>query len=406
MQLEFITALSFVVIYTSVFWLLILLEHKGEVGHDPKPKRFPSITIIIPAYNEEKTIEKSIRSALALEYPGKKEVMVVDDGSKDNTYETAAKFKQKAGVFRKKNGGKADAMNYALKQVKTELYACLDADSFAKENALLKMVGYFEDPQVAAVTPAMKVFEPGNLLQKIQWLEYLTSILQRKMAAALDMITVTPGPLSIYRTDVIRKLGGYDTGTVTEDMEIAYRLHANGYKIENSANAEVYTVAPAGIGELYKQRLRWTRGSYQNLRRYWYMVFNRKYGTLGMVLLPLSMLAIFLAIPAFVFSVYLLFQSAQSFMTNMYYSVLYGFYFNFDVMRSFLATNFYYLFVGGAVFVLGAAVLFFSHGVSGEKVSLRMKAAYVAYVLIYFLFLNFMWIVSLLYELTGADNRW
>jgi len=240
----------------------------------------------------------------------------------------------------------------------------------------------------------------------VQWLEYLTSILQRKMAAALDMITVTPGPLSIYQTRIIKKLGGYDVDTVTEDMEIAYRLHANGYKIENSANAEVFTVAPSGIRELYKQRLRWTRGSYQNLRRYWYMVFNRKYGTLGMVLLPLSMLAIFLAIPAFVFSVYLLAQSIQSFLTNMYYSILYGFYFNFDIIRSFLATNFYYLFVGGAVFVLGGAVLFFSHGVSGERVSLQMKAAYVAYVLIYFLFLNFMWIISLLYEITGADNKW
>ncbi len=406
MQLELITVLSFAVIYTSVFWLLILLEHRHEVRYDPRPKRFPSITIIIPAYNEEKTIEKSIKSALELEYPGKKDVIVVDDGSKDGTYKVAAKYSQKVKVLRKRNGGKADAMNYALKHVKTELYACLDADSFAKKDALLRMVGYFKDPQVASVTPAMKVFEPSNILQKVQWLEYLTSILQRKMAAALDMITVTPGPLSIYRTDVIRKLGGYDTGTVTEDMEIAYRLHANGYKIENSANAEVFTIAPPSIGELYKQRLRWTRGSYQNLRQYWYMVFNRRYGTLGMVLLPLSMLAIFLAMPAFVFSVYLLVQSLQSLAANIYYSMLYGFYFDFDLVRSFLATNFYYLFVGSAVFLLGTAVLFFSHGVSGEKVSLRMKAAYVAYVLIYFLFLNFMWIASLLYEITGADNRW
>jgi len=406
MQLEIVTALSFVVIYTSVFWLLILMEHRKGVNDDPKPTRFPSITIIIPAYNEEDSVAKSIDSALALEYPGTKKVIVVDDGSTDRTFDVASRYKPRIRVLSKKNGGKADALNHALGSVDTELYACLDADSFATPRALLYMVGYFSDQQVAAVTPAMKVYAPANVLQKVQWLEYLTSILQRKMAAALDMITVTPGPLSIYRTEVIKRLGGYDLDTVTEDMEIAYRLHSNGYSIQNSVNAEVFTVAPHNLQELFKQRLRWTRGSYQNLRKYWRMVFNRKYGTLGMVLLPLSMLAILLAFPAFLVSVYLLSQTLQSFWTNTYYSILYGFYFDFDLLRTFLSTNFYYLFVGAAVLVAGVSVLFFSHGVSGERVSLKMKAAYAAYVLIYFVFLNFIWIISLFQEIRGATKRW
>ena len=183
--MEFGIILMYVVAYfglfTAIFFLLTMFENKKELKN-PKPKKLPTVTIVVPAYNEEKTISKTLQSLLNLNYPKNKlEIIAVDDGSTDNTYKAAKQFtSQGVKVYKKKNTGKADSLNFALKKSKGELFAALDADSFANPDCLKKMIGYFNDPKIMAVTPSLKVYKPKNMLQKIQYVEYLIGIFLRK----------------------------------------------------------------------------------------------------------------------------------------------------------------------------------------------------------------------------------
>ncbi len=286
MLLEY--AIAFATIYVAVLFLLIYLEESEEM-EDPKPEKFPSISILVPAYNEGEHIAETLKSLLLLEYPGKREIIVINDGSKDDTGEQARKFAKKGViVIDKPNGGKASAMNVGIKRAKGELVAVLDADSIVAQDALLHMVGYFGEPEIAAVTPMMKVWESRTPAQKLQKAEYILNSFTKKLLEQLDAITVTPGPFSIYRASVFKKLGGFDEETLTEDQEIALRMQRANMRIASSVGAIVYTDAPADLRGLYLQRKRWYTGFLQNIWRYRDLL-SPKYGDLGVFVLPVTL---------------------------------------------------------------------------------------------------------------------
>ncbi|MCD6575925.1 MAG: glycosyltransferase family 2 protein [Nanoarchaeota archaeon] len=284
--------LIYFMLYSSIFWLLLYFEKKKSLSEDPKPKRFPLVSIVIPVYKGDKkeVIKKAISSALSLSYP-KKEIILSWNGPKTDAYKLCEKLanenKNVKLVYTPKKG-KAAGMNEALKHIKGELFCCLDADSFFHKDALEHMVGYFEDPKIGAVTSSMKVFNPKTIVQKIQWVEYIFAIYLRKLSSLIDCLYVVPGPGSMYRTETIKKIGGFDENNLTEDMEIAFRLLDNGYKIKNSLNAFVDTIAPSKFIGLLKQRIRWYTGFYDNVKLYRHMLFNPKAGMLGIFMLPLS----------------------------------------------------------------------------------------------------------------------
>ena len=158
-------------IFVGTFLLLTLIENWRRIKN-PMPMRFPSVSIIIPAYNEESNIAKTISSAARMNYPKDKlEILVVDDGSKDKTLEVAktaarschSKYGIKVKVFTKKNGGKATAINFGIKHVKGEIIGTLDADSFPEKDALMKMIGYLENDKVASVTSSLKAVSYTHL---------------------------------------------------------------------------------------------------------------------------------------------------------------------------------------------------------------------------------------------------
>jgi cellulose synthase/poly-beta-1,6-N-acetylglucosamine synthase-like glycosyltransferase len=186
----------------------------------------------------------------------------------------------------KENGGKHTALNFALEFVDTDLVGCLDADSFVHPEALNRIVAQFADPEMMAVTPSIKIFEPKGLLQLVQKAEYIFGIFLRKVFSSLNAIYITPGPFSIFRTEVFRKIGSYRHAHNTEDMEMAMRMQKNNMKIGNVHNAFVYTVGPSNIKALYKQRLRWVYGFLRNSIDYRDMFFKPQYGYLGMIVLP------------------------------------------------------------------------------------------------------------------------
>ncbi len=219
----------------------------------------------------------------------------MNDGSTDSTLKVLNSFKNNSQVtvIDKVNGGKHTAVNLAIEQVKSDLVGCLDADSFVTPDALKKIIPYFDDASTMAVTPSIKVYEPKNILQHIQKIEYSWSIFLRRMLSALGALYVTPGPFSIFRTQVFRDLGPYRYAHMTEDMEMAMRMQKNRYKIVNSHGAHVYTVTPNTLKSLVKQRTRWTYGFMNNSWDYRSLFLNRKYGHFGMFIMPIATISIF-----------------------------------------------------------------------------------------------------------------
>ncbi len=257
----------------------------------------PKVAIIVPCWNEESTIDGTVQSLLALDYPKDKlQIVLVNDGSTDNTKTVMDSYtgNPQITIVHKENGGKHTAINKGIEIAQdAEFVGCLDADSFVAPDALREMISCFEDPKVAAATPAMSVFQPKNFLEQMQNTEYIVGIAARHALSAVNGIYVTPGPFSFYRRSIIEELGGFRHAHQAEDMEMALRIQRAGYEIENAPRSRVYTKVPRSVPKLIKQRTRWTTGFLRNVMTdYRDLVGNPKYGTLGLMVLPLGFVAI------------------------------------------------------------------------------------------------------------------
>jgi len=292
----------FLALYVEVFFLITYFEFRDK--EDKFPARLasesvagrPSVSIIVPVWNEETTVLKTIFSLLKLNYPKDKlSIFIVDDGSVDNTWKVVQRFSKNRQIklLKKENGGKYTALNYALEFIDSELVGCLDADSLVHPEALKRIVAQFEDSEMMAVTPSVKIFEPKGLLGQIQKAEYIFGIFLRKIFSHLNALYITPGPFSIFRRSVFHTIGGYRHAHNTEDMEIAMRMQKNNMKIGNVHNAFIYTIAPTSLKTLIKQRLRWVYGFIKNAIDYRDMFFKPQYGNLGMVVLPAAGFSLF-----------------------------------------------------------------------------------------------------------------
>ena len=298
----------FFTLYLEVFFLITFFEERLKLAVKSTTEKlpyYPSVTIIVPCWNEETTVSKTLDSLLALRYPKNKlEIFVINDGSTDKTWEVVQKFKNNPQVklFHKENGGKHTAVNFGIKNSTSELVGCLDADSFVDEYALHEIASAFnDDPHMMAATPMLIVHEPKTILQKMQKTEYHTGAFLKRMLSPLDAIAVTPGPFSIFRSEVYKKIGLYKKAHNTEDTEFALRMQANHLRIRNVHTARVYTQAPDTLYTLYRQRLRWAYGIMKNSLDYRFMMFRREYGLLGMISLPLLLFGTFIFIYNFSF---------------------------------------------------------------------------------------------------------
>ncbi|MDP4008988.1 MAG: glycosyltransferase [bacterium] len=285
-----------IALYYQVFLLLVFLGRKpSPLTQKLSSASLPSVTIVIPCYNEESTIANCIASVLALTYPQEKlNIVVVDDGSQDGSIEALrnSTHQERVLVIQKENGGKYTALNIAIPNITTDIVGTLDADSFVHPEALIRMVEKFADPRVMAVTPALKIHNTKGFFGRLQQTEYTLAIFIRNVLASLDAIHVTPGPFSLFRKEVFNKIGLYKKAHDAEDLEFALRMQLHHMKIANAHNAYVYTVSPATIVSLFRQRLRWTLGFLHNMIDYLPSLFRLKYGNLGMFVLPSSLLAL------------------------------------------------------------------------------------------------------------------
>ena len=235
-----------------------------------RPVEWPKISVILPAYNEGLVIESALDSLLTLDYP-RLEIVVVDDGSSDDTYIKARRYMRRFGearvrVIHQKNGGKSTALNTGLQHAHGEFVLCMDGDSSLSQQGLRKAICYFSDPQVGAVAGNIKVRNRRRLLGALQALEYIEGLnLVRRAQAYFGAVGIIPGPFGVFRRSALLELGGYDHDTFAEDCDITIKLLSKGWKTCYESSAIAYTEAPSSLLDLIKQRYRWTRGILQVL---------------------------------------------------------------------------------------------------------------------------------------------
>ena len=412
--MEFIQIVIYASIYlglvATVFYVLSYNADKKRNKPFFKDSELSFVTVIIPAYNEENSIAKTIESIKNADYPKNKyEVFVVDDGSKDNTFKIAKKYQSKlVKVFHKENGGKASALNYGIKKSKGEFVFSMDADTFADPKSMKLMIRYFKNPKVMAVTPAMLIHRPKSILQRIQHVEFLLGLFLRKTFAALNAVYITPGAFSVYRKTFFDKYGGYDEDNITEDLELSIRIQSEGYQVENCPEAPVYTIAPSKFKELLIQRRRWYFGLIKNLIKY-KQVISTKYGDLGTFVIPISLISMFFAV---FITAYLFFKTILNVQKELlfYKSIDFGFsgIFNLNLhvieRTAFLfLTNPTVLFILFFVAILGFYISYASKKVGGFK---RLFFDLPLFFLFFAILFGFWWIVSLFYLIFVGKISW
>lgn len=264
-------------------------------------RKYPMVTVAIPAYNEESTIAKTLYSVLKSNYPKEKlEVVVINDGSTDKTSDVVKKIMKRHDniiLLEQKNKGKAAALNHCLRKCKGEFFACVDADTTINRNALISIIRHFEKNQsLGAVVSQIKVLNQGNIYERIQRVEYFVAILIRKLMSFLGTLAQTPGALSVYRTQVVKKVGGFDEKSITEDFEMAMRLRYHHYGIKTDEKAVTFTHVPQTFMGYLKQRVRWYRGFIITHLKFRKMFFNKEYGMVGTFQLPINILGMLILV--------------------------------------------------------------------------------------------------------------
>ena len=232
----------------------------------------PRVTIIVPAYNEGLVIQNAIRSLLDLDYPSY-EILVIDDGSTDDTRSRAAELEGRYGgvtvrVIGKTNAGKAAALNTGIALARNDYVLCMDGDSRLSRETLRRAVRHFANPRVGAVAGNVKVVNRNGLWTRLQALEYIEGLnMARRAQGFLRAVNIIPGPIGVFRRHALVDVGGYDTDTFAEDADLTLKMLTAGWQIVYEDGAIAYTEAPENLLDLIKQRYRWTRGILQALRK-------------------------------------------------------------------------------------------------------------------------------------------
>ena len=316
--------LIFSLIVIARYFLLLLFSMlnlyrnvKKESIYIPMAQQ-PLVSILVPCYNESKVIKASLESLIKQTYP-KLEIIVIDDGSSDDTYLVAKNMEfhnghNKLKAYTKKNAGKANALNFGIEQARGELFLAVDADSKLSPDAVDLMIEYFQDPKIAAVAGSVYVTNTDNLWTKLQALEYVQGLnLVRNGQAYFKLVNIIPGPIGMFRTSAVKAIGKYSDDTYAEDCDLTLRLIEAGHKIDYEIDAISYTEAPESLLDLLKQRYRWTRGILQSILKHKSKLFAlHKNFSLSMVLWYMLFEAIFWPVASIFANIFIIYMSMRS----------------------------------------------------------------------------------------------
>jgi poly-beta-1,6-N-acetyl-D-glucosamine synthase len=279
MKLALVVQLGFLIVLLARHLGLLWFAFLGnlDASHDEPEAYLPFVSIIAPAYNEEKAIDEALASLVELDYPNY-EVIVVDDGSQDTTYSRALAWSRRPGkvpvrAFTKENGGKASALNYGIQRAAGQFVLCIDTDSALDPEVLRVTARHVRDATVGAVAGNVKVVNRRNLLTWLQALEYVEGLnMLRRAQAFFHLVNIVPGPLGLFRRRAVLDAGGYQPGT---SADLTLMLLQNGWKVRYEPRAISWTEAPEQLIPLLRQRYRWTRGMLQAMRKRAHLVYAR-----------------------------------------------------------------------------------------------------------------------------------
>lgn len=284
-----IVASALVVLRTLAVAALAALTRRRE-PEAVEPSFTPPVSVLLPAFNEEKVIAHTLAALLASDYPGSLEVVVVDDGSTDGTAALAAAVASadpRLRLVRQPNRGKAAALEAGLAALTHEVVVTLDADTLFAPGTIGRLVGPLADPRVGAVSGHAKVGNPRTFIARCQELEYICGFnLDRRAFHRLNAITVVPGAVCALRRRAVIEAGGICADTLAEDTDLTLNLHRRGWRVAYAPQALAWTEAPESIPALLRQRFRWAFGTLQCLWKHRDLLFQPRRGWLGMFSLP------------------------------------------------------------------------------------------------------------------------
>jgi len=406
---------AYIGFFAITYYFLNLVSKRKEILPEfskIENDKIPFVSVIIPAFNEEKGIARTLESAIGLDYPKDKiEIIVVDDGSKDDTYKIASKFKSKSvRVYRlEKNQGKGAAMNYAIKKAKGEIIVTMDADKLiVKKGTLKHMISNFKDPKIMCVAPMIAIYKPKGILGRVQQVEYMLGVFLRKAFASMNAIHITPGAFSVYRKSFFDKYGGFDAGNITEDMEMALRIQYNHYIIENDTMSLVYTPAINKFVPLYKQRRRWYVGLLSNFMHY-KKLFSKKYGAMGLIVMPVALITVVLSV---ILTIYTLINSLirlrkeLALLESINFNILNNFEFNTFVLERYLFFIFSNpIWIFSFIFI-GVLIGYMIFAKSKIKKHSNIKFSLIFFILLYSFLFAFWWSISFIYMIFNRKVAW
>ena len=270
--------------------IFAIIDRLRKPRRNLSPGYAPRVAVLVPAYNEETVIVRTIRSVLNSDYKNL-HIIVIDDGSLDRTAEVAREAYAaeiaagRVQVLTKANGGKAAALNYALERLTEEVYVGIDADTVIAADAISKLIPHFEDPRIGAMAGNAKVGNRVNLWTRWQALEYITSQnFERRALDLFHVVTVVPGAIGAWRTAPVKAAGGYPVNTVAEDADLTMNLLEQGLRVDYEDRALAYTEAPIDAKGLMRQRFRWSFGTLQAIWKHRAAFIRNK--AMGLFALP------------------------------------------------------------------------------------------------------------------------
>jgi len=275
--------------------LLVVWLARRHHGRAPDAPPIPAATampvsVLIAAFNEGKVIASTLKSVMATDYLGELEVVVVDDGSKDDTAAEVERFavtEPRVKLIRQENTGKSGALRNAIAHSRHGILVFLDADTHFERRTIGALMDKLSDPKVAAVSGHAKVGNRRNFVTRCQSLEYACGFnLDRRAYSEWNCITVIPGAVSAFRRSAIEEAGGFSHDTLAEDTDLTLTLHRLGHRLEYAPDAVAWTEAPETWRGLAKQRVRWCFGTIQCLWKHRDLSFNPRRGALGLLSLP------------------------------------------------------------------------------------------------------------------------
>ncbi len=397
-------AYMFVSIYFLSLFLLLYFKNKKNLFDYPKTDKKYTVSVLVPTYNEEKTVEDTIEKIFAIDY-SIKELIVLNDGSTDKTKEIVERLLKKypkLKLVNKENSGKGDSLNQGIKIAKGELIVVVDADSYPAKDSFKKMVGFFDDETVGATTCLIIPRNKTSFFERLQTVEYNAIAFTRKLFDYLDAIYVTPGPLAMYRKSALDKIKGFDKKNMTEDIEITWHLTKLNYQRRMCLSTNATTTVPIKFKDWYKQRRRWNIGGLQCIAKYKKEFFKK--GMLGFFILPFFVLQFFLGLVGLSIFVYLITTRILSNYIFAKYSINMGT--PLITMNDLHITASFLNYLGVILFLAGALFLIFVLSILSKELLKKQNIFNLLVYLIFYLSIYPFIVLSAIYNFIIKRHKW